>query len=193
MTKSLKREQLVSTALELFSKYGFHAVGIDTIIKESGVAKKTLYNHFKSKEELILATLRYHDQLFRNHFAKAVESKGESPREKLLAVFDVAEEWFSSDNFYGCIFIGASSEFPEINTPLRNVCKDFKRMVQEYIQKLAEQAEMENSAQLAAHLVLLLEGAISMAQINNSSLSAKQAKEAALMLIEAHSTATPKH
>lgn len=185
MATSPKKEQLIETAKQLFSKHGFHAVGIDRIIKESNVAKKTLYNHFKSKEELILAVLRQHDQLFRNGFMQAVESRSDKPKGKLLAVFDVAEDWFNTNDFYGCLFVGASSEFPETDTPLRNVCKDFKRLVQEYIQSLAEQAEMKNAAKLAAHLVLLLEGAISMAQINKTSLSAKQAKAAAAVLIEA--------
>ena len=180
---SLKREQLVQTALQLFSKHGFHAVGIDSIIKEAGIAKKTLYNHFKSKDELILAVLRHHDQLFRNHFMNAVESSSDSPKGKLLAIFDVAEAWFSDDSFYGCLFVGASSEFPETDTPIRNVCKGFKRLVQEYIEQLGKQAGCKNPKQLAAHLLLLLEGAISIAQINGTSLSAKQAKEAAKILV----------
>ena len=180
---SIKREQLVQTALQLFTKYGFHAVGIDRIIKESNVAKKTLYNHFKSKDELILAVLRHQDQLFRNHFMRAVESSSESPQERLLAVFDVAEAWFNDNDFYGCLFVGASSEFPDLDTPIRNVCKDFKRLMQEYIEQLSKLVGAKHPGQLASQLVLLLEGAISIAQINDSSISAQHAKQAAKILI----------
>lgn len=181
---SLKKEQLLHTALDLFSKHGFYSVGIDTIVKESGVTKKTLYNHFRSKEELILAVLRHHDQLFRNHFMQAVESSGSTPQEKLHAIFDIAEAWFNDQKFYGCLFVGASSEFPDMDTPIRNVCKDFKRLMQEYIERISKQAGAKHPQQLAAHLVLLLEGAISIAQINGTSLSAQHAKEAARILIE---------
>ena len=184
MSDSSKREQLIETALKLFSKHGFHAVGIDTILAQSGVAKKTLYNHFKSKDELILAVLRYYDERFRNFFMRAVEAKTGNPRERLLAVFDVAEEWFESDDFYGCLFVGAIGEYPELGTPVRHTCMEFKGMIQKYIAKLAREAKAKQPDQLAEHLVLLLEGAITMAQINNSPVSAAQAREAAKVLVE---------
>lgn len=182
---SSKKQQLIETARSLFSKHGFHAVGIDTISKESGVTKKTLYHHFRSKEELILAVLRHYDQVFRNHFMQTVESKKNSPKEKLLAVFEVAEDWFKQDDFYGCLFVGASSEFPDLDTPIRNVCKDFKRLMKEYIEKLASEAGIEASEEVAMQLVLLLEGAITMAQISGTPFSAKQARQAAQILIAA--------
>jgi len=93
-TGSSKREQLIKTALELFAKNGIHATGIDTIVEHSGVTKKTLYAHFRSKEELVLAVLRQYDELARNEFMRQVESGGKTPRARLLAVFDFAERWF---------------------------------------------------------------------------------------------------
>ena len=85
---SSKRDLLINTALELFSREGFHATGIDRILSESGVAKMTLYNHFKSKDELILAALRRRDETFRNWFMRTVEASAETPRGRLLASFD---------------------------------------------------------------------------------------------------------
>ncbi|WP_372370197.1 TetR/AcrR family transcriptional regulator [Candidatus Uabimicrobium sp. HlEnr_7] len=182
---SQKKAQLIETARLLFAKHGFHAVGIDTIIKESGVAKKTLYNHFKSKEDLILAVLVYYDLAFRNFFVEQVEKQSGTPKEKLLSIFDVAEAWFNMDDFYGCFFVGASSEFPDMDTPIRDVCKNFKRLMGKYIEQLAVEAKIVNAEGVAAHLVLLLEGAITMAQINGNSFSAKQAKEAAKIIVGA--------
>ena len=190
MTHSSKREHLIETALRLFSKHGFHAVGIDSILKESGVAKRTLYNHFKSKDELILAVLRFHDGRFRNFFMQSVERMVDNPKGRLLAVFDVAEKWFNQKSFYGCLFVGATNEYPENGTAIRHVCKEFKRLILEYIEELAKEAEVEQPDELAQQILLLLEGAITMAQINNTSLSAKQAKNAAHVLIENATTST---
>lgn len=184
MTKSSKREQLIETALELFSRHGFHAVGIDTILRESGVAKRTLYNHFKSKDELILAVLRHYDGKFRNFFMQSVEGETDNPRDRLLAVFDVAEKWFNQKDFYGCIFVGAVGEFPENGTAIRHVCREYKRLMQRYIEELARDAKVEQPDELAGQLMLLFEGAITMAQINNAPLCARQAKSAAKVLIE---------
>ena len=86
---STRRDHLVDTALKLFARGGFHATGIDTILAEAGVAKMTLYNHFRSKEELILAVLRRRDELFRNWFVKRVEQQADQPRQRLIAMFDV--------------------------------------------------------------------------------------------------------
>jgi len=90
---STKREQLIETAARLFARNGFHATGIDTILAEAGIAKKTLYNHFRTKDELILAALRKHDGEFRNNFMKSVEELAETPEARLLAIFDVAKAW----------------------------------------------------------------------------------------------------
>ncbi len=190
MTKSSKREHLIETALELFSRYGFHGVGIDTILSQSGVAKRTLYNHFKSKDELILAVLRYYDERFRNFFMRAVEANTENPKDRLLAVFDVAEQWFRQDDFYGCLYVGAAGEFPEEGTPIRNTCREFKGLILRYIKSLAKEAELKNPDPLGEQLLLLLEGAITMAQINSSPVSAEQAKSAARILIENAATAS---
>ena len=103
---SSKRELLVDTAIDLFYRDGFHATGIDKILAESGVAKMTLYKHFKSKDELILAALRKRDEIFRNDFMNAVAARAKAPRDRLLAVFDVLGDWFATRGFSGCIFAG---------------------------------------------------------------------------------------
>ena len=99
---------------------------------------------------------------------RAVDETAKTPRAKLLALFDVAEDWFRQEDFYGCMFVGATSEFPEQGTAIRNTCREFKAMILDYITELATQAKIEKPKQLAEQLLLLLEGAITMAQINNS-------------------------
>ncbi len=187
MALASKREKLIKTAHKLFSKYGFHGVGIELILEESGIAKRTLYNHFKSKDELILAVLRYYDQQFRNNFMREVEKSAKSPQQRLLAIFEVAGKWFQQKDYFGCLFVGAAGEFPEQGTAIRNICKEFKSLILEYIIGLATQAKISKPKQLAEQLLLLLEGAITMSQINSSSKFARQAQNAAKILIQKYS------
>ena len=184
MAKSSKREQLLQAALELFCKKGYHGVGVDSISAKAGITKKTLYHHFKSKDEMILAALRHYEERSRNDFMRAVEAKTESPADRLLAVFDVLEEWFREDNFSGCLFVGAMGEYPEEGTPIRRFCQEAKGLTRGYIKSLIEKAELQSADELSQQLMLLIEGAITMAQVNNSSLSAVRAKNAAEILIQ---------
>ena len=179
-----KREQLIHTGAMLFAKNGFHATGVDTIAEQAGVTKKTLYAHFRSKDELVLAVLHHYDGLFRNEFMRRVEAAGRSPKARLLRVFDVAEHWFGQNNFYGCMFINAIGEYSESDTPIRQVCKEYKRLVKGYIQELCEQAGAPNPQKLAEELALLFEGATVTAQISQSPKTAQIAKRAAKALID---------
>lgn len=184
MSQSPRREQLIDTAIALFAKHGFHATGIDTILETSGVSKKTLYRHFRSKDELILAALQKYDGLFRNSFMRQVEERASTPRGRLLAVFDVAAEWFAQNTFYGCMFINAVGEYSDPDTPIRQVCRAFKGMMRRYIEGQCIALGAPDPAALADELALLLEGATVTAQVSESRThAARVAKGAAAALI----------
>ncbi|MCH8846441.1 MAG: TetR/AcrR family transcriptional regulator [Proteobacteria bacterium] len=183
-----KREQIVSVALKLFYQNGFHATGIDRIIKEAGVSKKTLYNHFKSKDELVLAALRKRDELFRNNLMRKTERLGSTAKERLLSVFDAIGEWLHEKDFAGCMFINASAEYSETNNPSHILCAEHKRLVREYIRDLAVQAEMGNPEELSQQLNLLIEGAIVDAHVSGNKDAADQAKKIALILVNQNSS-----
>ena len=180
---STKRDHLVNTALELFMRDGFQATGIDKILKESGVAKMTLYNHFKSKDELILAVLRRRDETFRNWFMRVVEGASDSPRERLLAVFDALAQWFGQDDFSGCTFINATAEFGDREDAIRGSCVEHKQLVLGYLEELAEAAGARNPKDLAFALNLLAEGAVVAARVMDSRDAAERAKRSAIILI----------
>jgi len=184
LSKLSKRDQLIQTALELFAKNGIHATGVDSIVEQSGVTKKTLYAHFRSKEELVLAVLRQYDELARNDFMRRVESGGKTPRARLLAVFDFAERWFQQSNFYGCLFINTIGEYSDKGTPIRQICKEYKKLVKGYVRELCEQAGAKDPQALAEELALLLEGATVTAQVSQNPNTAKIAKRAAKALID---------
>lgn len=181
---STKREQLIETASRLFARNGFHATGIDTILAEAGIAKKTLYNHFRTKDELILAALRKYDGEFRNNFMKSVEELAETPEARLLAIFDVAKAWFSDNKFYGCMFINAVGEYSEQDSAVREVCKEFKRLMRGYIKSLVEQAGLKDIEILTNELALVFEGSIVTAQVSEQNdMAAETAKRIAETLI----------
>ncbi len=180
---SSKREHLIETALDLFCRDGFHATGIDKILAESGVAKMTLYKHFKSKDELILAALRRRDETFRNGFMRDIERLGKTPRERLLAIFDVLEEWFRGRGFSGCTFINASAEFASPDDPIHAAAAEHKRLVLAYMVELTTAAEARDPDALAQGLMLLMEGAVVMAYVAGQSDSAAQARKTAKILL----------
>ncbi len=184
MVGSARREHLIDTAIDLFAERGYHATGIDTILETSGVSKKTLYRHFRSKDELILAALKKYDGRFRNNFMRQVEELAETPRDRLLAVFDVAAAWFGQNDFYGCMYINAVGEFSDPESPIRLVCKEFKALMRRYIEDLCAALPAPDPAALADELALLLEGSIVTAQVSQTGGRAAQiAKTAAAALI----------
>ena len=185
-----RRDELIETALRLFYTHGIHATGIDRILAEAGVAKMTLYKHFRSKEELVLAALRRRDELFRNWLMTAMDRASPDPRERLLALFDALDEWFheralNAFGFHGCAFIKAAGEYDAAEDPVHRACAEHKRLIVEYLRKLAAEAGAADPTALAEQLALLKEGAIVTAQVRGLRSAALDAKVIARSLIEA--------
>ena len=180
-----RREKLIETARKLFYRNGIHATGIDRILAEAGVAKMTLYKHFKSKEELILAALRRQDEEFRNFFMRTVERKGDTPRERLLAVFDAVEDWCSREDFSGCAFINASAEFSRRDHPIHVAAAEHKQLVLRYLKEIAASAGAEPAAELADQIFLLMEGALVTAHFTGHPDASRKARRAAEIMIRA--------
>lgn len=185
-----KRDVLVDTALRLFYTQGFNATGIDKILAESGVAKMTMYKHFKSKDELILAALTRRDEQFRDWLTSSMQTVSANPREQLLAMYDALEEWFHGRafkgmGFSGCAFINASGEFAKLDHPAHQIAAEHKRCILDCITDLCDQAGAANPKQLAEELALLKEGAIVTAQVRGMPDAAKIAKTIATALLDA--------
>lgn len=180
---SAKRDHLIDTALRLFGRDGYHAVGIDRVIAEAGVARMTLYNHFKSKDELILAVLHRRDERFRNSFMRLVERAAPDPKGRMLATFDALDAWFASDDFTGCMFINAAAEYADPDDPIHRAAREHKDLVLDYLHDLASKAGAADPDGLAAGLALLTEGAIVMAHVAGHRDAARKAKKAAEVLL----------
>ncbi len=183
MVKS-RREQLVDTATDLFDREGFHATGIDRILAEAGVAKMTLYNHFRSKDELILAVLRRRDEMFRNHLVREVERRADTPAGRLTAVFDVVADAAAAAEFNGCIFAHAAAEFAGRNSAIVGACAEHKRLVRKYLVGLSTAAGAKDPVALGDQIAILVEGALAAAQVSGDVSSVRTAATAAGILID---------
>jgi len=188
MTVTSRRDDLVETALRLFYTQGFNATGIDRILAEAGVAKMTLYKHFRSKDELILAVLHRRDEQFRNWLMGEMERAATAPRARLLAMFDALGEWFAGRAFkglgyFGCSFINATGEFGDPDHPAHRTAAEHKRRIVEYLTRLCTEAGARDPEALAEQLALLKEGAIVTAHVRSRPQAAAQAKQAAAVLI----------
>ncbi|TDF42223.1 TetR/AcrR family transcriptional regulator [Alteromonadaceae bacterium M269] len=184
-----RKEHLVKTAQNLFYKQGIRSTGIDTVLAESGVAKKTLYNHFKSKDELIIATLQRRDQQFMDMLRLGTQKympaqNGDVRLSRVLAFFDALAEWIASENFSGCMFINASAEYPRQNDPIHVACTNHKRLVIQFIEELLSSGTFKDSYNLARRMALLADGAIVNAHTTNDQNAAKEAKAMALIILE---------
>ena len=178
-----KRDELVQKALAIFYREGFHAAGMDLLSAETGISKTTMFKHFRTKEELILAVLRLRDEQFRNWLFRRMEQLGATPREQMLAMFDALREWFKTPEYRSCMFIKASGEYPERDHPIHTLAAEHKRLLHRQITELAREAGAAEPEVLARALLLLKEGAIVTAHIGHEVDPAGDAKAMAEVLI----------
>lgn len=180
-----KRDELVQKALKAFYRNGFHATGMDMLATETGVSKTSIYKHFRTKEDLILAALRLRDENFRNWLYRRLEELAANPRDQLTALFDALQEWFEQPEFRGCMFIKAASEYQDADHPIHQQSAEHKRLLQRHFTGLADKAGFKAPDDIARKLLLLKEGAIVTAQFGHTDHPAKDAKQAAVDLIDA--------
>ena len=179
---SAARERILETAERLFYRDGYHAVGVDTIVAESGVAKMTLYRHFPSKDHLIAAYLeRTNEQLLT--WVEKLIAPHEDPRAALEAVFDGVARLASSPECLGCAFVGAAGEFPEPDHPGHRVAAEHKRAVVDRLRELAERAGARDPNGLAEELLLIMDGAWSAARVFGPGSHGRRAAAAAKAVI----------
>jgi AcrR family transcriptional regulator len=178
------RDRLIDTAITLFNRHGFHATGVDRIVAVAKVAKKTLYAHFPSKEDLILAALSRKRAAFADKFLPAVLAASSGPRERLLSLFELAKSWFSDPDFYGCIFINAAAEYSEPGHPINACAREFKTLLRNFARDQAAAGGAADPETLADQIALLFEGATAVAQVSARPDAATTAKGIAVQLID---------
>src|SRR5512132_2861322 len=185
MSTAPARERIVAVAGELFYRDGFRAVGVDSIIASAGVAKTTLYHHFPSKDDLIVAYLERANERFWGWFDAAVAAERE-PRAKLMALFESVARLAASPECLGCTFQGTAAEFPAADHPGHRVASAHKQAVLQRLRELAAQAGAREPSQLAGELLLLMDGAFAAARMFGRRSPAATAPAAAATLLDAH-------
>jgi AcrR family transcriptional regulator len=177
------RERILQAAYELFAQRGIGAVGVDTIVARSGVAKMTLYRHFESKEMLVLAFLERREALWTRQWLEAeIMSRGKSPTERLLAIFDVFDGWFQEPDFEGCSFINVLLEAIP-NGPVHQAATVHLAKIRTILLNQAQEAGLADSERFAQTWHFLMKGCIVSANEGNRQ-AGKQAREAGAILLE---------
>jgi len=186
MARPEKREDLLDAAIRLFNRYGYRATGVDRLMAETGIAKTTLYRHFKSKEELIIAALDRIDEAERDEMRTFVEAASSDPMERIFAMFTLLDHWLRDEDFKGCPFMAAASEFgDDRNDPIFQQVKLHKRLFLAYIEELVRAARIPEPARVARQIMMLQAGMIAFAQVMGPDGLAEDARKATAQIIEA--------
>ncbi|AHF79221.1 TetR family transcriptional regulator (plasmid) [Sodalis praecaptivus] len=181
-TTSDTREKILNTAEQLIAQLGIQATSMDLLVKTSGVARKSIYRYFPTKDDVAAAALTARDARWLAWFRAATETAN-TPQLRLLAMFDALSLWFQSVDFRGCVFINTAGEIGDADAPLRVISKRHKQKLLAYIHHLCEQTPCPQPARLARQLLLLIEGAITLARVMGALDAANIAKDTARTLL----------
>jgi AcrR family transcriptional regulator len=188
------RERLVTAAYELFARHGVQAVGIDAITERSGVARQTLYRHFGSKQELVLAFLERREQVWTyGWLAAEVQRRERDPRRRLLAIFDVFDEWFRDPDFEGCSFINVMLEHPAPDHPLHQAAAGYLARIRGFLRDLATDAGIADPNGFARQWHILMKGSIVAAGEGDRDAARRARQMGRVLLAEAASSDRPGH
>lgn len=179
------RRHILEVAAELFYKNGFRATGVDTVIAKAKVAKRTLYHHFSSKDELIASVLQMRQEIWFEWMHAELARRGGSAADQLLAMFDILHD--SSDTpSRGCIFFNAAIEFPAGATAVRKMVRSDVEKTFALVRELAARAGAAEPDRLARELGLVRRGAIMTAVMTGDAAPFRDARAAAITLLEKH-------
>lgn len=181
------RERLLATATEMFAREGVHGTGTNAILARCGVAKDTLYRHFPSKDDLVLAVVRRRDEQWLSGLQQQVGAATADPVGRLLAVFDVLDAQLDDPDYLGCLFLTTSTDYPDPAHQVRRVSAGHKARVRAYLTELGEHAGVAEPAALGSSLMLLLDGAICARTTAADRTAGRRARQAAAVLIAAAS------
>lgn len=182
------RRRLLDTAYQLFSTRGVRAVGIDEVIERAGVAKATLYKHFPTKGDLVLAFLAEREQRWAIEWVDAEsERRGSTPEERLLAIFELFDEWFHRNDFEGCSFVNVLLEMGPSH-PAGAACIKHLDNIRDLLRRRAEEAGLRDPEAFAGAWHILMKGSIVQA-VEGDVDAAKRVRPMARQLIDHHRSA----
>lgn len=182
---------MVRAAYDLFSRQGTRAVGVDAVIGAAGVAKMTLYRNFGSKDALILAYLERREHLWTHGWVQTESwRRGDTPVQRLLAIFEIFGEWFEKPDFEGCPFVTTLLEVTNQQSPVRQACIRHLANIRGYVSDLAASAGVDNPDNFARQWHILMKGSI-IAATEGDTGAAARARELGVLLLAQHGIAIP--
>jgi AcrR family transcriptional regulator len=182
---SITREKILATAEQLIYQNGIQATGMDLLVKTSGVARKSIYRYFATKDEVAAAALNARDVRWMKWF-RAESDQAPDARARILNMFTVLKGWFESEGFRGCAFINTAGEVGDPQDPIRLIAKLHKQKLLAYTLELCEQLDIADPDPLANQLLILMEGAITVARVMGDYSSADNAQAVARLILEKH-------
>ncbi|MEP3371276.1 MAG: TetR/AcrR family transcriptional regulator [Maribacter dokdonensis] len=181
------KKRITETASYLFYKNGYNSTGINEIISEAGIAKATLYNHFKSKEEICLAYLQYKNHNFLKDFESFTTSKAKG-KDQILAIFDFLQMFYQEKDFNGCWCIKTVSEIPKENELIRNEIqsqkKEFIAEIEELIVNNLNYLTSNEAPTLARQIYLLYESAVGESHLHQQDWPITESKNLCIKILE---------
>jgi AcrR family transcriptional regulator len=183
ITSNDTRDIILDVTEKLIYKSGIAATGMDLLVKTAGVSRKSIYRYFANKEELVVAALQRRDQRWM-HWYRTEVGKARTPADRLLNLFSVLKSWFDSEGFRGCAFINTSGETGDPQGPVRRVAKDHKQKLLDYVCELCTEYGAEDPQRLARQLLILIDGAITLALVMGDHSAADNAQCMARKLLD---------
>lgn len=177
------REKILATAEQLIYRNGIHATGMDLLVRTSGVARKSIYRHFATKDEVAAAALNARDVRWMQWF-RSESDRADSAQARILNMFAVLKGWFESEGFCGCAFINTAGEIGDPKDPIRLIARLHKQKLFDYTLELTEQLNIEQPSALAKQLLILMEGAITTARVMGDYSAADSARDVAQLLLK---------
>jgi AcrR family transcriptional regulator len=179
------RERILESAYDLFARRGIRSVGIDEVIERAGVAKATLYRHFPSKDDLVLAFLERREQRWTREWVETeAKRRGSNPEEQLLAIFDAFDEWFRRDDFEACSFINVMLEMGPQH-PAGSASVHHLENIRSIVRRLAEEASLRDPGPFAHSWHILMKGSF-VAAAEGDLEAAQRAKAMARLVLDHH-------
>jgi AcrR family transcriptional regulator len=177
------QDKILQTAEQLIYTNGIHAMGMDLLVRTSGVARKSIYRYYATKEDVAVNALSARDVRWMNWFRTETD-KATSPEARILEMFTVLKGWFESEGFRGCAFINTAGEIGDAEDPIRQLAKAHKQKLFDYALELAQQLNIEQPEALAKQLLILIDGAITLALVMGDHSAADNARDMAQVLLK---------